>query len=63
MKRIAVFLLGLALLLSGCDAFDGQYVRVTPHAIQSTKSAEESVVAETYTDLRNALSQMVASGA
>ncbi len=62
MKKAAVFLLVMALGLSGCDAFDGEYVRVTPHTIQSTKAAEEAVAAETYTDLRDALCQMVASG-
>ena len=62
MKKAAVFLLVMALGLSGCDAFDGEYVRVTPHTIQSTKAAEEAVAAETYTDLRDTLCQMVASG-
>ena len=30
-------LLVLALLLGGCSVFDGQYVRVTPHAVQSSQ--------------------------
>ena len=43
------------LLLTGCDAFDGQYVRVTPHTIQSSKTSSELQEAQSYLDLRNIL--------
>ena len=57
-----VTLLLCAALLTGCDAFDGQYVRVTPHAMQPSKSQTETAQAENYTELRNILVQMAASG-
>lgn len=57
-----LLLLVLLLLLTGCDAFDGQYVRVTPHTIQSSKTSSELQEAQSYLDLRNILSQMVSSG-
>ena len=63
MKRIALLLAAVLLLLTGCDAFDGQYVRVTPHAISSAKTPAESEAVETYMELRNSLAQLVASGA
>ena len=63
MKRVRlVTLLLCAALLTGCDAFDGQYVRVTPHAMQPSKNQAETAQAENYTDLRNILVQMAASG-
>ena len=57
-----VTLLLCAALLAGCDAFDGQYVRVTPHAMQPSKSQTETAQAANYTELRNILVQMAASG-
>ncbi len=49
-------------LLAGCDAFDGQYVRVTPHVMQPGKSQSESRQASQYSELRDILVQMVAAG-
>lgn len=62
MKRIFFLLLALLLLLTGCDVFDGQYVRVTPHTIQSFKTPVESQEAESYMDLRESLVHMVSIG-
>ena len=53
-------LLVLALLLGGCSVFDGQYVRVTPHAVQSSQGQQESAGVRTYAELRAALTEMVA---
>ena len=55
-------LLVLALLLGGCSVFDGQYVRVTPHAVQSSQGQQESAGVRTYAELRAALTEMVAAG-
>lgn len=55
-------LLVLTLLLGGCSVFDGQYVRVTPHAVQSSQGQQESAGVRTYAELRAALTEMVAAG-
>ena len=49
-------------LLCGCSAFDGQYVRVTPHEMQSSKSQEETNTVNNYMDLRRTLVEMVTAG-
>ena len=63
MKRIFLLLAVVLLIFTGCNAFDGQYVRVTPHTISSAKTPAEPEAVETYMELRNSLSQLVASGA
>ena len=63
MKRIFLLLAVVLLIFTGCNAFDGQYVRVTPHTISSAKTPAEPEAAETYMELRNSLSHLVASGA
>lgn len=62
MKRVLILLFALSALLSGCSALDGQYVRVTPHVVQSTQSQEQAGGLEDYAHLRDALTNMVASG-
>lgn len=62
MKRVFILLLTCMFLFTGCNAFDGQYVRITPHTIQSNKMPAELQEAEGYLDLRNILSHMVSSG-
>lgn len=62
MKRLFFLILALQLLLTGCDAYDGHYVRVTPHTIQSTKVPVESQEVENYGDLRDSLVNMVSLG-
>ena len=63
MKRNFLLLAVVLLIFTGCNAFDGQYVRVTPHTISSAKTPAEPEAVETYMELRNSLSQLVASGA
>ena len=64
MKKTGAFfgLLLLAALLGGCSVFDGQYVRVTPHEMQSSQGQQESSGVRTYVELRSALTEMVAAG-
>ena len=63
MKRARLVSLFLcAALLTGCDAFDGQYVRVTPHTMQPSKGQTETNQAENYAQLRDILIRMAASG-
>ena len=59
--RLCPLLLAVV-LLAGCSLFDGQYIRVTPHEMQSSKSQEEAQTVDNYTDLRQALVDMVAAG-
>ena len=64
MKKFCLMpsLLLLGLLLGGCSVFDGQYVRVTPHAVQSSQGQQESAGIRTYAELRAALTEMTAAG-
>lgn len=64
MKKFCLMpsLLLLGLLLGGCSVFDGQYVRVTPHAVQSSQGQQESSGIRTYAELRAALTEMTAVG-
>jgi len=64
MKKVGFYsvLLSMAVLLSGCSVFDGQYVRVTPHAMQSAQSQQESAAVRSYVELRETLTEMVAAG-
>ena len=64
MKKTGFFIriVSLALLLAGCSVFDGQYVRVTPHEMQSSQGQQSSVGVKTYSELRAALTGMVAAG-
>lgn len=55
-------LLCAAILLAGCSMFDGQYVRVTPHEMQSAQNQQESQAVRSYVELREALTEMVAAG-
>lgn len=54
--------LTLSLTLTGCGIFDGQYVRVTPRAVQSSKDKTQSITVSNYLDLRARLLEMVAAG-
>lgn len=62
MKKTALLSCLLALLLCGCSVFDGQYVRVTPHEMQSSQGQQDTVGVRTYSELRGALTEMVAAG-
>ena len=62
MKRIFLLLAVVLLIFTRCNAFDGQSVRVTPHTISSAKTPAEPEAVETYMELRNSLSHLVASG-
>ena len=52
----------LAVLLSGCGIFQGQYHRVTPHKMQSDQREPEAYSARNYEELRIILGNLVASG-
>lgn len=61
-RKIFCLLLPLCLLLSGCAVLDGREVSVTPHVQQSQSQRTDTVNAENYLDLMEALANMIASG-
>lgn len=62
MKRLIVIILGLSLLLTGCDSiFDGSYVSVTPHQNQPSETTSRACVAN-YEQLYSSLKQIIADG-
>lgn len=63
MKKILVPILLLAFLLTGCSAWlDGEYHSVKPHASDGTKLSDDVVTVSGYSELRDALVDMVTSG-
>lgn len=62
MKRFAVMLAALCLLLSGCGLMDGEYLSVTPHELPSTNVQSISQSASNYRELRDILEAMVCAG-
>lgn len=62
MKKIIIPILLLIFLLSGCSWLDGEYHSVKPHASDSNKLSEDIVTVSGYTELRDALVEMVTSG-
>lgn len=62
-RRLAVMILILSLLLSGCGSWmDGSYVSVKPHWEQNRQEQQQTVTASNYAQLRQALSDLVESG-
>lgn len=62
MKHLRLLpLLALCLLLTGCGWLEGSYVSVKAHQEAHVAETPEALVASNYTDLVNALSQMIAS--
>lgn len=62
MKKIIIPILLLICLLSGCAWLDGEYHSVKPHASDGNKLSEDVVTVSGYTELRDALVDMVTSG-
>ena len=63
MKRVAVLLAALCLMLSGCGLMDGEYLSVTPHELASTSGQSISQSASNYEELKAVLEAMVDAGA
>lgn len=61
--KLLLTILLLAVSLSGCAVFQGQYHRVTPHKMQSDQREPEAYSARSYGELRIILGNLVASGA
>jgi len=63
MKKTIIFILLMALLLSGCSAWmDGEYHSVKPHASNGDKLADDVITVSDYDELRAALFEIVESG-
>lgn len=62
MRRFAVLAMAAALLLTGCSMFDGQYVRITPHRVQTSQTEVETISAESFQQLYDVLKDMTAQG-
>lgn len=61
--RILAFVLMLCVLLGGCSWSNGSYVSVKPHAEEGGWEEDGIVPVSGYLDMRNALVEMVDSGA
>ena len=62
MKRFAVLLAALCLMLGGCGLMDGEYLSVTPHEVPSANVQSISQSASNYRELRDILVAMVDAG-
>lgn len=62
MKKIAVLIFALCLLLCGCNWMDGSYVSVTPHLEENAQSSQEMIAVSSYIELRDALIGLVENG-
>lgn len=62
MRRILIYLLATAVLLSGCSWMGGSYHSVTPHEEHTRTNVDEVVSAANYMQLRSALEDMVRQG-
>ena len=62
MKKRILPVLVLAFLLTGCSIFDGSYVSVTPHVVAPSTEDGNATAVSDYSQLRNALTDLVDSG-
>ena len=65
MKRLAALLLCAAVGIGccGCSWMNGSYASVTPHKVGYTQTEEDIFVVSNYSQLRNALTAVIDSGA
>lgn len=61
-KRILSVLILALLFLSSCSWMDGSYVSVTPHVVTPNHNPGDSIQISTYSELRNALTNLVDTG-
>ncbi len=62
MKKLAVLILAVSLLISGCSWMDGSYVHVTRHQDQGSELQIEALTVSNYSELQQVIMQMVESG-
>lgn len=60
---LACALLAALMCLCGCSWMDGSYVSITPHVITPERENDDTVQIENYSQMRNALTELVDSGA
>lgn len=62
--KILALLIMLCVLCSGCDFWmGGEYLSVTPHEVRSEPYADRVIEVTSYTQLRNAITNLVRTGA
>lgn len=61
--RLFACLLVLSLLLGGCGWMNGSYVSVTPHVVTADPDSDDTIQISAYSQLRNALTDLVDTGA
>lgn len=62
MRKYLSAILCLCLILSGCSWMDGSYISITPHMVTRDPESSDTPQLSTYSQLRNALTDMVDSG-
>lgn len=63
MRKLAVILIALCLLLTGCRGWmDGSYVSIHPHQDKTSTEDQQLIEVETYVQMRSALEDMVERG-
>lgn len=61
-KRLLAAALALSLMLTGCGWMDGSYVSVTPHLVTADPDSDDTTLISSYSQLRNALTDLVDTG-
>lgn len=62
MKRFCPLILLVCLFLTGCTWMDGSYVSVVPHQVEYSQTGEDIPAVSSYSQLRSAITELVASG-
>lgn len=60
--RFFICLLALSLLLGGCGWMNGSYVSITPHVVTADPDSDDTTQISSYSQLRNALTDLVDAG-
>ena len=62
MKRFAILLVAVSLLLCGCSLMDGEHLSVTPHELPVSGNQSAALSVSDYRELKAVLENMVKTG-